>query len=131
MTESNSLTASQTAAAAAGKSTSAGHQQHHHSRQKISSHRPASSHGTTSLRKRQLDTSSSVDMPGVDQEIMMLGNQSEAHSVAELRDAIIELYLAIKIRSTEEVSTIYLCLHGRHFCIKRLKFFAHLSITVY
>ena len=110
MTESNSLTASQTAAAAAGKSTSTGHQQHHHSRQKISSHRPASSHGTTSLRKRQLDTSSSVDMPAMDQEIMMLGNQSEAHSVAELRDAIIELYLAIKIRSTEEVSTIYLCL---------------------
>ena len=36
----------------------------------------------------------------------MLGNQSEAHSVAELRDAIIELYLAIKIRSTEEVSTV-------------------------
>ena len=49
-------------------------------------------------------------MPAMDQEIMMLGNQSEAHSVAELRDAIIELYLAIKIRSTEEVSKIYLCL---------------------
>ena len=104
MTESNSLTASQTAAAAAGKHPPTGH--HQHSRQKISSQRPASSHGTTSLRKRQLDTSSSVDMPAMDREILMLGNQSEAHSVAELRDAIIELYLAIKIRSTEEVSTV-------------------------
>ena len=106
MTESNSLTASQTAAAAAGKHPPTGHHQQH-SRQKISSQRPASSHGTTSLRKRQLDTSSSVDMPAMDREILMLGNQSEAHSVAELRDAIIELYLAIKIRSTEEVSTVY------------------------
>ena len=35
---------------------------------------------------------------------MILGNQSDAQSVSELKDAIIELYLAIKIRSTEEVS---------------------------
>lgn len=57
-------------------------------------------------------------MPAMDQEIMMLGNQSEAHSVAELRDAIIELYLAIKIRSTEEVSAIYLCLCARLYVLK-------------
>ena len=63
--------------------------------------RPASSHGTASLRKRQLDTSSSVDMPAIDHEFVI---SSEMAGIVELRDAIIELYLAIKIRSTEEVS---------------------------
>ena len=37
---------------------------------------------------------------------------SETEEVTELRDAIIELYLAIKIRSTEEVSILSLsCLN--------------------
>ena len=34
----------------------------------------------------------------------MLPTESAVEDLAELRDAIIELYLAIKIRSTEEVS---------------------------
>ena len=37
---------------------------------------------------------------------------SEAEDITELRDAIIELYLAIKIRSTEEVSITYIQSEG-------------------
>ena len=45
-------------------------------------------------------------MPGLEQAIMM-GNVSEHEaSITELRDAIIELYLAIKIRSTDELDQI-------------------------
>ena len=45
-------------------------------------------------------------MPGLEQAIMM-GNASEHDaSVTELKDAIIELYLAIKIRSTDELDQI-------------------------
>lgn len=40
--------------------------------------------------------------------MLITGNHSETMSVAELKDAIIELYLAIKIRSTEEVSLNFL-----------------------
>ena len=36
----------------------------------------------------------------------ILPTESYAEELGELRDAIIELYLAIKIRSTEEVSRI-------------------------
>ena len=35
---------------------------------------------------------------------------TEADDINELREAIIELYLAIKIRSTEEVSDLKQCL---------------------
>lgn len=38
----------------------------------------------------------------------MLPTESCAEDLSELRDAIIELYLAIKIRSTEEVSNLSL-----------------------
>lgn len=34
----------------------------------------------------------------------MLNTESGAEELMELKDAIVELYLAIKIRSTEEVS---------------------------
>ncbi len=34
----------------------------------------------------------------------MLNTESGAEELLELKDAIVELYLAIKIRSTEEVS---------------------------
>ena len=40
----------------------------------------------------------------------MLPTESAVEELAELRDAIIELYLAIKIRSTEEVSVSVLIL---------------------
>ena len=50
---------------------------------------------------RKLDSSSSANM-GVPQLT------TEPEDVQELKDAIIELYLAIKIRSTEEVSDLFL-----------------------
>ena len=53
-------------------------------------------------RKQQLDTNSSLHVP----QNAILPTESYQEELSELRDAIIELYLAIKIRSTEEVSEL-------------------------
>ena len=47
--------------------------------------------------RQKADTQSSINL---DNQIVT----SEAEDLGELREAIIELYLAIKIRSTDEVS---------------------------
>ena len=57
-------------------------------------------HDDASSRQESLDGSS------ISRDASAAGNQtklSRNEGVTELRDAIIELYLAIKIRSTEEV----------------------------
>ena len=65
---------------------------------------------TTSLRGDYHDDASereSLDGSHISRDASAAGNQAKQlrnEGVTELRDAIIELYLAIKIRSTEEVS---------------------------
>ena len=69
--------------------------------QNRSKNRPASSLGGGRI---PLDTSSSLKRSNI-------SDKYEVEDLTELRDAIIELYLAIKIRSTEEVS----CANGGRF----------------
>ena len=47
----------------------------------------------------------------------MLNTESGAEELMELKDAIVELYLAIKIRSTEEVSEHPYYHKAKHFVL--------------